>query len=548
MRKLPLAFFALVLTGIFAACGSDGDDDIIAPPGVDGGEGGASNGTVGTSNGSTGTSGTGTSSGSSGTSSGTSGTSDDGGSSGLLDGGTILDGSQVCIADGQNCGLATDCCSRTCDKPAGVTIGKCGAPIGGGGCFAPGAKCTSSTDCCTVSCVSGTCSATQCKADSPVAEACTTDAECCSGKCDTAGTKKCVAIAGGSCRTEGNTCSTNSDCCSNQCDPTKHCKNVSFCSQEGDVCANDFECCGGDCTKASGATLGRCSTIGTAPCNPAGSVCAGAGCDNKCCSLSCGPLGTTGVNICQPPSGCKPQDELCTKSSDCCGGPGNPVGRQSNGNPNEVLKCEIASGDTRGRCESAQCLRPGAVCKAPVGACGGTSNNCCESQFADGGAPNNGFCNDNPEACCSRDALGIPRCRAVNFVCQDGGTVPAGQLCATSADCCGSPCIDNKCQAKGSCQQQGNSCTNAADCCTGLPCVQVPGSTKGYCGGTLLPDGGVIPDSGTSSSSSSSSSSSGSSTSSSSSGGTCGLYGQTCAQNSDCCNGVPCTAGRCRLP
>jgi hypothetical protein len=28
----------------------------------------------------------------------------------------------------------------------------------------------------------------------------------------------------------------------------------------------------------------------------------------------------------------------------------------------------------------------------------------------------------------------------------------------------------------------------------------------------------------------------------------CALYGQTCSDNGDCCDGVPCTAGRCRYP
>src|SRR4051812_17529741 len=98
MRKLPLAFFALVLTGIFAACGSESDDDATIPPNPDGGDGSAF--ADGQTSGSTGTSGTGTSSGSTGTSGTTSGASSgstSGASSGLLDGGTLLDGSQICF-------------------------------------------------------------------------------------------------------------------------------------------------------------------------------------------------------------------------------------------------------------------------------------------------------------------------------------------------------------------------------------------------------------------------------------------------------------------
>ena len=98
-------------------------------------------------------------------------------------------------------------------------------------------------------------------------------------------------------------------------------------------------------------------------------------------------------------------------------------------------ECIIAAGDTLGRCQGLQCLRPGDVCKAGDGLdCGGTSNNCCEGVFPDGGLPGPSFCNSGSPECCSRDALGIPRCRAVNFLCTPGMIVPAGQTCATSAD------------------------------------------------------------------------------------------------------------------
>jgi hypothetical protein len=30
--------------------------------------------------------------------------------------------------------------------------------------------------------------------------------------------------------------------------------------------------------------------------------------------------------------------------------------------------------------------------------------------------------------------------------------------------------------------------------------------------------------------------------------GSCALYGQQCTVNADCCNGIPCTAGRCISP
>jgi hypothetical protein len=108
------------------------------------------------------------------------------------------------------------------------------------------------------------------------------------------------------------------------------------------------------------------------------------------------------------------------------------------------------------------------------------------------------------------------------------------QPCATSADCCGYPCVPNPNYKPDSglspltcspqkCQQCAQPCTVTADCCPGTSCIIMNGSTSGYCGpcndgGMPLPDGG------------------------------CNQYGQLCNTGSDCCNGVPCTNGRCEFP
>lgn len=542
MRKLPWAVISLVAAGAavnlaFTGCGSEEfGSDLIAND--DGGDGTASS--SGTTSGSGGTSSSGGSSGTSSSSGGSS--SGDAGGDAAQDG-DIVDG-QTCALVGQNCTAATaaSCCSKTCLVPAGQTAGECGvAQTDGGSCTGAGGACTSPTECCTGSCIGSKCSATACKTDTP-AESCTSNAECCSGKCDVGGTGKCVALGGAtSCRIEGNACTQNADCCSKQCGASGKCVNVSFCTQTGDVCAKDFECCGGDCVKQGSDTLGRCSTISGSACNPGGTICMTLGCDNTCCSLSCGPYGNTGVNICQPPSGCKPQNELCSTAEDCCGGPGRPTGRvngDTQGTQNPPKTCDVAAGDSFGRCAFLQCLRPGDVCKAISGVCGGTSNNCCEGIFPDGGLPGPNYCNSGSEECCSRDALGIPRCRAVNFRCVEGQTVPAGQLCATSADCCGKPCVDNKCQS--SCVPKNGACTVTADCCSGVECVFPTGSTDGICGGTLLEDGGVT-------TTEDASTDAGTDSSTTQDATTCSLYGQTCTVSSNCCDGVPCVGGTCRF-
>jgi hypothetical protein len=90
----------------------------------------------------------------------------------------------------------------------------------------------------------------------------------------------------------------------------------------------------------------------------------------------------------------------------------------------------------------------------------------------------------------------------------------------------------------GVCVGTGGACTTSADCCPGLPCIAAPGSSRGTCGGNPPPpDGGPppgdaeppadvnVPDTGMPP--------------------MCAGYGQVCTTNSDCCNTVPCTGGRC---
>jgi hypothetical protein len=106
---------------------------------------------------------------------------------------------------------------------------------------------------------------------------------------------------------------------------------------------------------------------------------------------------------------------------------------------------------------------------------------------------------------------------------------------------------------------QCGGCTINADCCAGETCIVGQGMTRGTCGpcnppsdaGTpdsgapgdsgTPPDGGAPPDSG-------STDGGAPGPDASDAGSTCALYGQQCTVNADCCNGVPCTAGRCTSP
>lgn len=448
----------------------------------------------------------------------------------------ITDGGRADAADcklvAQTCASSAECCSANCD----ATTKTCDAPLNG--CFAPGAACASGVDCCTSSCIGGTCSAKQCVADTL---ACALDAECCGGKCapDGAGGGTCTPLNPGGPATSGNPCATNADCASKFCNGGL-CANPSFCAQPGDVCGTNSDCCGGACTIAAGALLGICGAGVTAPgvpgCSPAGVICGaplsgnetGPSCTSACCTRACGPYGTTNIPVCQPASGCHPTGELCRADSDCCGWAGSATaGIQVDG----PVHCSKSSATQEfGRCDNGgSCREPGSICKPADYQCS-AENNCCEHPDFP-----SSYCNSNPENCCRRDALGIPRCLVKPGDCT--APIPAGTVCATSADCCGKPCVNNQCS--GACVPSAGECTTTADCCAGLPCTIPAGASKGYCGGGLLPDGGVTPDGGTIPPTD------GGTTAD---GGACALFGQACEASGDCCNSVPCTNGTCRYP
>lgn len=444
-----------------------------------------------------------------------------------------------CSAAGAACATSADCCSVNCD-PVTKT---CGAPVGGvGACKLAGESCAAPTDCCGVVCTSGTCGATLCTSDN---QPCASDAECCGGKCGASGDggAKVCAPLNTTCKTSGNRCGANAECCSKLCQNGVCNANPSFCTQLGDACSADAECCGGACTKAAGATLGTCAVAptggGVPGCVSAGQVCASAttgdggaipNCGGECCSRSCRPWAATGVLVCQPPSGCHPTGELCLTDKDCCGALGSAGSVNSSGGGKSTdVHCEKAAGATVGRCDNGKACSPaGAICRLASNSCNATDR-CCS-----------GTVQQHPLDC-ALDALGIPRCTAANdYDCKKSGPPPAGTACASSADCCGNPCLPNPagtppfaCGA-AACVPAGGTCTTTADCCAGSPCVVPAGSTEGKCGPSGVTGGGT--DAG---------GSTGGGTGGGTGGTTCAQYGQVCAQSADCCNGVPCTNGRC---
>ncbi|MDP8998959.1 MAG: hypothetical protein M3O46_02495, partial [Myxococcota bacterium] len=226
--------------------------------------------------------------------------------------------------------------------------------------------------------------------------------------------------------------------------------------------------------------------------------------------------------------------DLCTQDSDCCGSTGLPGGSK------KAVTCVISAPSAVGVCRNPMGCKPdGDVCKLKTMSCN-SSCDCCSG-------------NCETMDTCHQDNVGVPRCAGAQCV-------GAGGSCASSANCCGgAPCVPNPVagatpayvchgmQCVAACGQ----CTNVADCCPGSSCVISPGSTHGMCGpcggGS---GGGSSGGSGSSSGNGSGSGSSGGSAGGSGGGGsgTCSQYGQICQTGADCCNGIPCTAGRCIEP
>jgi hypothetical protein len=414
-------------------------------------------------------------------------------------GGSGSGGAGQCSDLGAPCLDGAECCTGNCDPTLQVCTGI-------GACGEAGEPCAVGPDCCTFSCVGGQCSALQCTADGDI---CAADGECCGGSCPAG---LCEPLGDG-CLTSGNPCSDNSDCCSDFCQDGL-CSAPSYCTQNDDICTSDFQCCSGDCEIAQGALFGTCDTVdatGDGGCLSAGEVCG----EGASCSRACFPYGPTGVLICQPPSGCRPTGEVCANDTDCCGSETLPDGRESG------IVCNKVDGNPLGRCDMGNsCTPAGGICRLQALECNANAN-CCAGNVLQFDT-------------CKQDNLGIPRCLIAEIDCTNPEDF-VGDECATSADCCGLPCVPNPngndppLVCLGECVPSGGTCTTSADCCSGIPCIIPPGSTEGLCqpddptGAGGAGGGGGVGGGDTE----------------------CAEYGQACDDATDCCNTVPCTNGFC---
>jgi hypothetical protein len=194
----------------------------------------------------------------------------------------------MCLVESEKCTKNADCCSNICDPAKG----QCKIDEANKTCRPTGEDCSSGTGsgCCEV------CNKQTNRCDfgpsvcKPQGVACTTDANCCKGKCQqnaqgkTVCNTPCVANAGA--------CAQNADCCGFACNAGTCGPPVtgtggapgdaSTCTFTGSACTTSAQCCSGTCIG------GLCDLL----CQVAGGACTASG---DCCSGIC--LG----GLCKPP-------------------------------------------------------------------------------------------------------------------------------------------------------------------------------------------------------------------------------------------------------
>jgi hypothetical protein len=182
---------------------------------------------------------------------------------------------QRCVADtkcapaGAACDTASSCCSGRCEPtPTGPTCTDF--------CSAPGAVCTRAADCCGYDCNSGRCGGPLCRQRN---DDCTSDAECCSGRCSEQDSR-CADVEALSCRASFESCESGSGgaCCHGCDDTSQRCApSEQGCRARGEPCSSDGACCTGTCdaqVDGVGACGGACAAAGSA-CTHAGECCSG---------------------------------------------------------------------------------------------------------------------------------------------------------------------------------------------------------------------------------------------------------------------------------
>jgi hypothetical protein len=125
----------------------------------------------------------------------------------------------------------------------------------------------------------------------------------------------------------------------------------------------------------------------------------------------------------------------CASSADCCNGA--PCVPNPGGNPPFVCSPNVCI-SACGACSTTADCCPGTSCDLPAGSTHGTCGPC-GGGGPDGGAGGPDGGSGGPDGGSGPGDGGVPQ--------DDAGCAFYGQVCTTSADCCGGiPCTNGRCQ------------------------------------------------------------------------------------------------------
>ena len=220
----------------------------------------------------------------------------------------------LCLAAEVACGDASECCSYSCNG------GFCA--LEGDTCRPSGEQCTLASECCSEMCIENSEGVSLCEPVSgcaPAGELCFQDEDCCSGL--DGEENACLPIAGGDgagrcatpeeCGGAGEMCGFSElPCCGGEPSFQQVTTNVwrctlpNECSAVQEQCQENNDCCSGLCEGEV------CQEV---LCLPAGVTCAFS---EQCCSNICTPETAESPFVCQ--TACVDSSNPCSIDSDCC--------------------------------------------------------------------------------------------------------------------------------------------------------------------------------------------------------------------------------------
>ncbi|MGM0597221.1 MAG: hypothetical protein ACQES9_09300 [Myxococcota bacterium] len=375
---------------------------------------------------------------------------------------------------GEQCSDDEDCCSGFCID--NICVQK--------QCLALDEECQTNEDCCSGICNDINRTTSLCKSNHQqcliLGEKCEYASSCCSNNCKD---NLCVS---GFCLTAAENCTDNMECCSNYCNPeTLQCDYPGNCKPAGELCEpeDSAECCSNMCTPGSDMQY-RCSFYGF--CQPIGEVCLQ---NDACCSLNCQEGFCAANNL-----SCLPSGEVCNNSEDCCSenclqndygitvctslGGCTPAGEICRNN-NDC--CSGITGQNTGYCDASEreenqgfcvvlgnCGLPGEMCGFSEMECCGGTDNCQEVAPEVWRCVTPEECLENGESCQNSAECCSGICQ--DDICQEATCLPTGAACSYSEQCCSEICTPAHqggvyiCQS--SCLTAGEVCTTNTDCCS----------------------------------------------------------------------------------